>query len=177
MRMKMTSKRLRPMTGGPWEQLPYPMIVDTGACVSVMPCNWCTHAPLKSTAQSDVNAYFKAANGDNIYNEGQRMVTRMGNEGARRDMTSTACGSVTALWSVSQMCRVGHRVAFNPPWDPAGSYVEHLSTGECMWLEEKAGLYLFNAKVAPTRRQTESIMVVGGRWMQDKCGNESQGFA
>ena len=104
------------------------------------------------------------------------MITK---EGTKRDMNFTVCGVSKALGSVSQMCRAGHRVVFNPPGDPNGSYVEHIETGECMRLEEQAGLYLLNTKVAPTRRQTESMMAMGrggapGR-MREANGN--MGFA
>ena len=78
------------------------------------------------------------------------MMTR---EGAMRDMHFTVCDVSKALGSVSQMCKVGHRVVFNPPWDPQGSYIERIETGECMWLEERNGLYMLDTKVAPTNRQ------------------------
>ena len=70
-----------------------------------------------------------------------------------RDMRFTVCDVLKALGSVSQMCRAGHRVVLNPPWDPQGSYIEHIDTRECMWLEEHNGLYMFNTKVAPTGKQ------------------------
>ena len=83
------------------------------------------------------------------------MVTMMTKEGVKRDMKFTACDEVSkALGSVSQMCRSGHRVVFNPPWDPNGSYIEHLESGEQLWLEESNGLYMLNTKVAPTYKQT-----------------------
>ena len=47
------------------------------------------------------------------------------------------------------MCKIGHRVVFNPPWDEEGSYIEHTGSGERMWSEEKGGLYILSAKVAP----------------------------
>ena len=34
-----------------------------------------------------------------------------------RDMRFTVCDVSKALGSVSQMCKVGHRVVFNPPFD------------------------------------------------------------
>ena len=70
-------------------------------------------------------------------------------------MKFTACNEVSkAFGSVSQMCRSGHRVAFNPAWDPEGSYIEHLESGQRLWLEERNGLYMLNTKVAPTSKQT-----------------------
>ena len=134
------SQQLCPMTGESWEQLPFPIIVESGACASVMPFNWCTHVPLRPTPQSEANEYVKAANGQKIYNDGQRMVTSMTKEGTNRDMNFTVCEVSKALGSVSQMRRAGHRVVFNPPGDPNGSYVEHIEIGDIMWLEEQAGL-------------------------------------
>ena len=83
------------------------------------------------------------------------MVTMMTKDGVMRDMKFIACDEASkALGSVSQMCRSGHRVVFNPPWDPNGSYIEHLESGEQLWLEESNGLYMLNTKVAPTHKQT-----------------------
>ena len=82
----------------------------------------------------------------------------MTKEGVLRDMNFTVCGVSKALGSVSQMCRAGHKVVFNPPGDPDGSYIQHVETGECMWLEEQAGLYVLNTKMAPARRQTGNMM-------------------
>lgn len=89
-----------------------------------------------STPRSRVNEFFRAANGHTIYNEGQTMVTMTTREGTRRDMRFIACDLSTVLGSRSQMCRIGHRVVLNPPWDNIGSYVEHIDAGEKMWLEE-----------------------------------------
>lgn len=79
------------------------------------------------------------------------MMTR---EGAWRDMNFTVCDVAKALGSVSQMCRAGHTVVFNPPWHEDGSYIEYLDIGERMWLEESNELYALNAKVAPSKWQT-----------------------
>ena len=67
-------------------------------------------------------------------------------EGTKRDIILTACGVSKVFGSVSQMRRARHRVALNPPGDPDGPCVEHMETGECTWLGEKAGLYLSNTK-------------------------------
>ena len=81
-----------------------------------------------------------------------------------RDMKFTVCDVSKALGSVSQMCRVGHRVVFNPPWDPMGSYILHVQTGEKMWLEEQNGLYVLSTKIAPAEKQ--STMMLGDQWSQ-----------
>ena len=78
-------------------------------------------------------------------------------EGAIRDMNFTACSVTKALGSVSQMCKAGNRVVFNPPWDPEGSYIEHEATGEKLWLEEQGGFYVLHAKVATKEKQTSNL--------------------
>ena len=79
------------------------------------------------------------------------MMTR---EGTRKDMRFTVCDVSKALGSVSQMCRAGHAVVFNPPWHEDVSYIQHLEAGERMWFEEANGLYVLNAKIAPDEWQT-----------------------
>ena len=88
----------------------------------------------------------------------------MTQEGALRDMKFTVCDVAKALGSVFQMCRTGHRVVFNPPWSPHGSYIEHEETGERMWLREEGGLYMLNTKVAPSHKQTGRQKAEGFHW-------------
>ena len=78
----------------------------------------------------------------------------MTREGVVRDMNFTSCEVSKALGSVSQICKAGHRVVFNPPWCEEGSFIEHAEIGEIMWLNEYNGLYVLNTKVAPTSKQT-----------------------
>ena len=68
-------------------------------------------------------------------------------------MRFIVCDGSKVLGSVSQICRAGHRVVFNPPWDPQGSYIQHIDAGVCMWLEEHTGMYMLNTKAAPTGKQ------------------------
>ena len=72
------------MTGEGWEQLPFPIIVDSGACTSVMPTSWCPHVPIEETPESQSGEYFRAANGDKIFNEGRKIVSLMAEEGVKR---------------------------------------------------------------------------------------------
>ena len=103
------------MTGQSLESLPFPVVIDSGACASVMPIGWCKHVPPQRTSQSESGEYFRAASGTKIFNEGQRCVSMMTREGAWRDVNFTVCDVAKALGSVSQMCRAGHTVVFNPP--------------------------------------------------------------
>ena len=72
-------------------------------------------------------------------------------------MTFTACEGSKALGFVSQTCRAGHTVVFNPPWHEDGSYIEHIDTGEQMWLCEHTGLYVLDTRVAPRNKQSSTM--------------------
>ena len=127
------------MTGQSWESVPFPILIDSGACASVMPSGWYSHVLLRETPQSKAGDYYRAANGNRIYHEGERVISMMAQEGALRDMKFTVCDVAKAFGSVSQMCRTGHGVVSNPPWSPHGPYIEHGETGERMWLREEGG--------------------------------------
>ena len=141
------------MTGQNWESSPFSIVIDSGACASVMPSGWRKHVPLQKTPQAESGEYFRAANGTKIYNEGQKCVSMMTREGAWRDMNLTVCDVAKALGSVSQMCRPGHTVVVNPPWHEDGSYIEYLDIGERSWMEESNGFYVLNIMVAPKQWQ------------------------
>ena len=144
------------MVGDCWESFPYPIIIDSGACASVMPTSWCRHIPIEESEKSKAKEFFRAANGQMIFNEGQKLVTFMNKEGTLRDMSFTGCDASKALGSASQMRRTGHRVVFNPPWDPEGFNIERNETQETMGITEQNGLYVLDIRVAPRQRQTKT---------------------
>ena len=152
------------MTGHTWEALPFPVVADSGASASVMPQEWCPHVPTIQTPQSEQGEYCRAANGNKIFNQGQKMVTMVTQEGAQRDIKFTVCDVSKALASGSQMCRVGNSVVFNPPWSPEGSYIQHVDIGERLWLREGNGLYMLDTRVAPMAKQTSNIRSQGFTW-------------
>ena len=116
------------------------------------------------TPGSEQGEFYRAANGNHIYNKGQKFVTMKTREGAKRDMRFTACEVAKALASVSQMCRAGNCVVFNPPWSKEGSYIQRIDTGEKFWFHEENGLYMLNARVAPTSKQTSHQKNQGFTW-------------
>lgn len=151
------------MRGNDWESLPYPIIVDSGASASTLPRDWCQHVKFWETEESRAGQTFNVANGQAIPNLGRRAVTLMIREGAIRDMSFEVCNVTRALGSVSQMCRAGHKVVFNLPWDHNGIYIEHAETGQRMWLREKDGIYLLDVRVAPENRQTANNLDFPGQ--------------
>ena len=153
------------MIGEKSEDLPFPVIIDSGACASVMPTSWCSHVPLRETPQSQAGEYYRAANGQKIYHEGEKLVSVMTQEGSLRDMRFTVCDVATALGSVSQMCRTGHRVVFNPPWSEEGSYIEQEAAGERLWLQEGRGFVRSrdHGGADTNRRAEHKLRVLFGR--------------
>lgn len=152
------------MDGDTLGSLPFLITVDSGVCASVMFTSWRSHVPLRGTPQSQAGEYYRAAIGQTIYNEGERLVPMMTQAGALRDMRFTVCDVAKALGSVSQMCRTVHRVVFNPPWDNNGSYIEHLKIVEGLWMQQEGGLYVLNTKVAPMHKQTASQTFEDFHW-------------
>ena len=59
------------MTSDNRGQLPFLITIDSGACTSVMSTRWCSHVPTKETSESKADEFFRAANGEQIYNEGK----------------------------------------------------------------------------------------------------------
>ena len=92
------------------------------------------------------------------------MITMMTQEGAQRDMKFTVCDVPKALASVSQMCKAGNRVLFNPPCSAEGSVIQHIDTGKRFWLHEENGLYMLSTRVAPITKQTYHLRSQGITW-------------
>ena len=136
-----------------WEPLLYLIIIDSGASSSTLPRDWCGHVKTWQTAESRGGQTFTVANGDEIPNLGRKSVTLMTKEGSVRDMRFEVCDVTRALGSVSQICKAGHTVVFNPPGSKQGSYIQHIETGDRMWMIEKDGIYLLDVRIAPEQKQ------------------------
>ena len=117
------------MSGQSWEPLLFPVIIDSGLSSSTLPRDWCKHVKMWQTNESRGGQTFTAANGDEIPNLGRKAVTLMTKEGSVRDMKFEVCNVTRALGSLSQICKAGHEIVFNPPGDPQGNFIQHLETG------------------------------------------------
>ena len=78
------------------------------------------------------------ATGVTIPNLGEKKFIAAGEKGELRQMKVQVCDVNKALLSVSRMVKAGNRVVF----DPLGSYVQDVQTGECMNLREEGGMYM-----------------------------------
>lgn len=79
-------------------------------------------------------------------------------------MMFTVCDVAKALGSVSQMCGTGHKVVFNPPWSSSVSCIEHVATGEKMWMQEEGGLHVLKTKLAPMSKQPTRQKTADFHW-------------
>lgn len=103
------------MTRKGWEPVPFPIIIDSGASSSILPKDWCGHVKVWQTAGSRRGEPFTVANGEEIPNLGRKAVTLMFKDQSIRDMRFEVCNVTRALGSVSQICKVGHKVISTPP--------------------------------------------------------------
>ena len=86
------------------------------------------------------------ADGTEIHNLGARKLTLSTLDWRHvRDMEFQVTDVHKALGSVSSMVRKGNRVVF----DPEGSFVENIHTGDRMPLREDNGVYVLDVLVAP----------------------------
>ena len=128
-----------------WTKLPRPIVVDSGACDSVMPADWAANYPAKSSGREGVTSYL-AANGETVPNQGETILNICTQEGAYNKMKFQFAPVNQALCSVSGRFRGRSRVVFEEGY----GYIENLTTGHCTWLEQKEGLYVLETDIAPS---------------------------
>ena len=62
-----------------------------------MPTSWRAHVPTVETAESRSGEFFRAVNGQKIFNEGSKIVSLLVKEGVRRDTRFISCEVAKAL--------------------------------------------------------------------------------
>lgn len=74
------------MSGRQWESLPYPIVIDSGACAFVLPTNWCNHVKLLRTPQSEAHQPVQNGPGTRQFTHhtrhGVSIATQQGQSGA-----------------------------------------------------------------------------------------------
>ena len=81
---------------------------------------------------------YEVASGELLDNLGEKKFIGVNENGDARSMTAQVCEVNKALLSVKKMVSAGNRVVF----DPAGSYIEDVKSGEQMELKQKGGMYM-----------------------------------
>ena len=120
--------------------------VDSCAGTTVFPVDFAKNYPLKETEKSRNGTSYKAANGQLIWNQGERRVNI--------DIPGAGCrrikGQVThvhkPLLAVSEMVDADHDVMFSKRY---GCYAYHYPTGKTTWLTRRNGSFEIEGRLLP----------------------------
>merc|ERR1711923_194567 len=121
-----------------WEE--FEMAVDSGASETVIGEDMMVTAELRESEGSRNGVEYKVANGDSIPNLGEKKFSAYTQENVGRNFKAQVCAVQQGLLSVKKMVSEGHRVVF----DPAGSYIEDVTSLERMVLKERNGMYFLS---------------------------------
>ena len=112
--------------------------IVSGASVTIMPKEMCGHLPIHPTRDSVAGVVYEAASGHPDPDWGSRTFSAQIDEFRDRWLTIKVGPVRKLLMAVSDMTPRGNRVAF----EPQGSYVEHVASGERTVIEKKNGIYV-----------------------------------
>ena len=119
-----------------WEEVE--LAVDSGAGETVLEKNILKGVPMVQGDPYKKGVKYEVANGQLIPNLGQKTFAGENEGGLRRSLTGQVAEVNKSLLSVRRCLQAGNRVVF----DPRGSYVEDMDSGERMLLQEKDGMYM-----------------------------------
>ena len=86
----------------------------------------------------------------------------MTREGQWKNLKLQVCDVTRPLASVAKIVDAGHTVVFAPEWR-GGSYIMNLQSKEKTWLMQRDGVFVLDAKVAPTQWQAHPSFGGQGR--------------
>ena len=86
---------------------------------------------------------YEVANGIRIPNLGEKKFTGITENGIAREITAQVCEVNKPLLSVSKIVAAGNRLVF----DPNGSCIEDIESGEKVWLKNQGGMYIIKMQV------------------------------
>ncbi len=121
---------------GEWEEIE--LAVDSGATDNVVSGDMLTSVDTVENEKSKNGVKYEVADGTLMPNRGEKRVLVESDEGVAKGLTVQVTDVNKALLSVSNIVRNGHRVVF----EQGNSYIEDLSTGECMAMRERGGMYM-----------------------------------
>ncbi len=91
----------------------YICTVDSGAVDHVANRKTAAHVPIKPTEMSSRGAYYEAANGSPIWNEGEKDVKGESEAGTNLELTFQVAGVKGPIGSVRKVCKAGNLVIFD----------------------------------------------------------------
>ena len=119
-----------------WEEIE--MAVDSGATETVINEDMLKSIEIKAGDAQKRGVQYEVASGELIPNLGEKKFMGVSESGDARTITAQVCDVNKALLSVRKIVQAGNRVIF----DPQGSYVEDIASGEKLQLREQGGMYM-----------------------------------
>ncbi len=127
------------------------MTIDSGAADNVIPRGWLTHIPVHPCKESKAGKFWRAANGESIQCEGEKVVVFLTDEGYARKVRFLVADVNKALISAKRIAEAGNEVRIKK--DQA--CIKQGSSQEHSKLHMANGVYALNAwiKVPNFHRQ------------------------
>ena len=130
------SKSVAAVTESEWEEIE--MAVDSGASESVMNADTLPSVPMTEGDAKRRGVRYEVADGTLIPNEGEKSFVAMDENGTTRGLKMQVTDVNKALLSVRRITQAGNRVIL----EEDHGWIEDKSTGECMPLTMKEGMYM-----------------------------------
>ena len=116
---------------------------DSGAADCVLPSKMFPGIDIDKSSPK-LGTKYTAANGEPIYNEGQKTLVGSTGEGYRRKLNFQVCDVNRPLASFRRIAEQGHRIVLDNDAKGGAGYMEHKVTGERTELFIENGVYMFD---------------------------------
>ena len=132
-----------PELHGKWEKLT--AVMDSGAFVPVIPPTVGKEYKTQESAASKAGVTYKAANGGESANVGEKFMPVVTAEGTMRGYCSQVAGVTQALQSVRHLNSTGHLVVF----DGQDSFMVNKVSGEVNWIDDDGSNFTMTMWIVP----------------------------
>ena len=134
--VEVTREGVRRVEEQEWDEID--LAVDSGATETVVNEDMLQSVVVQEGDALRRGVQYEVPCGELIPNLGEKKFVGISDEGAVRNLTAQVCDVNRALLSVTKTVQAGNRVVF----DPAGSYIEDIASGERLPLKERGGMYM-----------------------------------
>ena len=133
--------------------------VDSGAAESVVPNTWFTDVQARPTMSSEMGTSYRAANGQLVQDEGEKVIEVMTEDGSMKRLRCTSTGVHRMLLAVSKLVEKGHEVYFGQK----ECYLKHITSGRKLPIHLRRGVYTLKLKrVSGQERTAPDLSAVSG---------------
>ena len=129
------------------------MTLDSGAVDWVFTPQTAKAFELKQTLASASGVNYRAANGTEIKNHGQRMVKGFALDGSPINVAAQVADVNSNLGSVSKAIEAGNKVVF----DAEGSYILHKKSGKKIHVTHDNGKFEFDIWVPKAKSEQQTV--------------------